>query len=228
MPSYLTLHELTAAKLLIIKNVQQMEFRSEIECLRNKQRLSTKSKILNLNPFIDSSGVLRIGGRLENSTLNMEMKHPKIIPRDSRLAELLVDEAHKLTFHGGPRLTLANLRQQYWIPGGNNAVKKRLRNCVICRKNNPQQHQQIMGDLPTARTEPAPPFYHTGVDYTGFVEIKSNKTRNARSMKGYIALFICMVTKAIHLELVTDLTSTAFLAALRRMTARRGSPTLYV
>nr|XP_049702276.1 uncharacterized protein LOC126055742 [Helicoverpa armigera] len=224
MPSYLTLHELTAAKLLIIKNVQQMEFRSEIECLRNKQRLSTKSKILNLNPFIDSSGVLRIGGRLENSTLNMEMKHPKIIPRDSRLAELLVDEAHKLTFHGGPRLTLANLRQQYWIPGGNNAVKKRLRNCVICRKNNPQQHQQIMGDLPTARTEPAPPFYHTGVDYTGFVEIKSNKTRNARSMKGYIALFICMVTKAIHLELVTDLTSTAFLAALRRMTARRGAP----
>nr|XP_053608986.1 uncharacterized protein LOC128674488 [Plodia interpunctella] len=91
-------------------------------------------------------------------------------------------------------------------------------------KNDPVKQQQLMGDLPSARTEIAPAFFHTGVDYTGSLEVKANRTRNAASMKGYVALFICMVTKAIHLELVTDLSSSAFLAALRRMSARRGTP----
>lgn len=224
LPRYLQFSELSTAKLLIIKLVQQNKYNDEIEALRKCKEVKTDSKLLNLNPFIDNLGVLRVGGRLNNANLNMEIKHPKIIPRDSRLAELLIDEAHRLTFHGGPRLTSANLRQQYWIPGGLNAVKKQLRKCVTCRKNNPTKQHQLMGDLPRARTEPAPPFYHTGVDYTGFVNVKVSKMRNARTLKGYIALFICMVTKAVHLELVTDLTSSAFLAALRRMSARRGTP----
>ncbi|XP_026322804.1 uncharacterized protein LOC113232343, partial [Hyposmocoma kahamanoa] len=224
MPRYLTLQELSAAKLQIIRYIQRSEFATEMEQLRNEHKVGVKSKLFNLNPTIDTCGVLRAGGRLENANLSMEMKHSKIIPRDSRLAELLIKEAHELTFHGGARLTMANLRQQYWIPGGNNQVKKQLRNCVTCRKNNPTKQHQLMGDLPPARVEPALPFYHTGVDYTGFIDIKANKMRNSRTIKGYVALFICMVTKAIHLELVTDLTSSAFLAALKRMAARRGAP----
>lgn len=224
LPNYITLHELREAKRVIIKYVQQMEFTAEIEHLQKHGCIDSKSKLLNLNPFIDQQGILRVGGRLENAHINWEMKHPKIIPRDSRLAWLLIKEAHELSFHGGPRLTLATLRQQYWIPGGQAAVKKQLRNCIDCRKKDPRKQYQLMGDLPTARINPAPPFYHTGVDYTGFVDIKINKTRSARTTKGYIAVFICMVTKAVHLELVTDLTASAFLAALRRMSARRGAP----
>lgn len=174
LPSYLKLSELSAAKMLIIKHVQQYKYQAEIESLQKYNKVKSTSELLKLNPFIDKLGVLRVGGRLENTNLNMEIKHPKIIPRDSRLAELLVDEAHKLTLHGGHRQTSAALRQQYWIPGGSNAIKKQLRQCIICRRNKPTKQYQLMGDLPAARTEPAPPFYHTGVDYTGFVNIKAS------------------------------------------------------
>ncbi|XP_063372556.1 uncharacterized protein LOC134660705 [Cydia amplana] len=156
--------------------------------------------------------------------MSEEMEHPKIIPRESRLATLLIDQAHKLTLHGGATLTLSSLRQEYWITGGYNTVKRELLKCVTCRKQEGKKQVQLMGDLPAARCNPAKPFYHTGVDYTGAVDIKASKGRGARTLKGYIAIFICMVTKAVHLELVTDLTSSAFLAALRRMAARRGAP----
>ncbi|XP_022836774.1 uncharacterized protein LOC111364150, partial [Spodoptera litura] len=81
-----------------------------------------------------------------------------------------------------------------------------------------------MGQLPDFRTNPAPPFYHTGIDYTGSIKVKSNKGRGIKTSKGYVALFVCMVTKAVHIELVSDLSSLSFLAALRRFSARRGTP----
>ncbi|XP_028176630.1 uncharacterized protein LOC114364612 [Ostrinia furnacalis] len=222
--SYLTLQELQKAKLLIIKHEQMNELGAEIKHLRKHGTVDTKSKLLNLKPFIDHENVLRVGGRLEKANISDEMKHPKIIPKDTRLATLLIDQAHKQTFHGGARVTMAKLRQEYWITGGNNEVKKQIRKCVTCRRNEGRTQKQLMGDLPAARVNQASPFYHTGVDYTGHVDVKANRGRGAKTLKGYIAIFICMVTKAVHLELVTELTSSAFLAALRRMAARRGAP----
>lgn len=224
LPKYLTLRELRKAKSAIIKQVQSTSFTSEMDTINKHGEVPTNSKLLNLKPFIDNKGFLRVGGRLRNANISDGMKHPKIIPNNSRLAELLIEEAHQLTFHGGPRLTLTMLRQQYWITSGYRTTKKQLRNCVTCRKQEAKKQYQLMGDLPAARSNPAPPFYHTGVDYTGFVHIKANKGRGVRTLKGYVAVFICMVTKAVHLELVSDLTSSAFLAALKRMAARRGTP----
>lgn len=221
---YLSLTELHKAEILIIKQVQHIEFSSEIKNITENCKLHSKSKILQLNPFLDENGILRVGGRLRNSNLSTDMKHPIIIPGNSRLAELLIDQAHKASYHGGARLTSAFLRKRYWLVGGNKIVKKQLRGCVKCRRHDPIKHEQIMGDFPAARTRPARPFQHTGVDYTGFVDVKSSKGRGIKSTKGYIAVFVCMVTKAVHLELVSDLSSSAFLAALRRMAARRGAP----
>ncbi|XP_013145931.1 PREDICTED: uncharacterized protein LOC106109047, partial [Papilio polytes] len=168
--------------------------------------------------------MLRVGGRISKSNLSENMKHPLILPHNHHLTNLLIDQGHEMTFHGGARLTLAWLRQQYWIVGGNNAVKRRLRNCIKCKRHNPVLQNQVMGDLPASRTNPTRPFHHTGVDFTGFVDIKSAKGRGIKTTKGYVAVFVCMVTKAVHLELVSDLTSSAFLAALRRLAARRGAP----
>ncbi|XP_063896667.1 uncharacterized protein LOC135118464 [Helicoverpa armigera] len=83
---------------------------------------------------------------------------------------------------------------------------------------------QLMGDLPTQRCNIAKPFEHTGVDFTGHVLIKANKGRGIKTTKGYVVVFVCMATKLVHLDLVSDLTSSAFLAALRRMAGRKGSP----
>ncbi|XP_026317746.1 uncharacterized protein LOC113228607 [Hyposmocoma kahamanoa] len=222
--SYLSIEELERAKIKIVERVQQTEFTSEISSLRNQDKLSSKSKIFNLNPYIDHTGLLRVGGRIKHANIDDSMKHPLVIPHSSHLTNLLIDQAHRDTFHGGARLTQARLRQHYWIVGGNRAVKKHLRNCVTCRRHDPLKQTQQMGDLPAARSNPTRPFYNTGVDFTGCVDVKANKGRGVKTTKGYIAVFVCMVTKAVHLELVSDLSATAFIAALRRMAARRGAP----
>jgi hypothetical protein len=68
----------------------------------------------------------------------------------------------------------------------------------------------IMGDLPASRTVVARPFLNTGIDFAGPLIIKDGKTRNKRTIKAYVALFICFSTKAIHLELVGDLNTEFF------------------
>ncbi|XP_048004347.1 uncharacterized protein LOC125240497 [Leguminivora glycinivorella] len=224
LPSYLTLQELRKAKRAIIKSVQNKELEENIEHLRRNNKVETRSKLFSLYPFLDNEHILRVGGRLEEAHLPYEMRHPKIIPKESRLATLLIEHAHIITLHGGAKITSSKLREEYWVMGGNNRVKQQVRKCVKCQKIDGQKQYQLMGDLPAARVNEAKPFFHTGVDYTGFVDIKASNTRGSRTLKGYIAVFICMVTKAVHLELVTELTSSAFLAALRRMAARKGAP----
>ncbi|XP_067205335.1 uncharacterized protein [Linepithema humile] len=79
-----------------------------------------------------------------------------------------------------------------------------------------------MGQLPPERLTPARPFLHSGVDYAGPLHLKNWKGRNSRTYKAWIALFVCLSTSAVHLELVTDCSSDAFIAAYKRFTSRRG------
>ncbi|CAG9090548.1 unnamed protein product [Plutella xylostella] len=219
---YLTINELKEAKNKCIKQAQKAEYSREISSLLSGDEIHSKSKILSLRPYLDSENILRVGGRLKNADISSEIKHPIIIPNNSRLAELLIDHAHSATFHAGPKLTSAFIRQKYWIVGGLRATKKQIRKCVACRKQSPSKHHQLMGDLPEQRVNQSKPFYHTGIDYTGHVFIKSSKGRGIKTSKGYVAVFVCMVTKAVHLELVSDLSTSAFIAALRRTTAKVG------
>lgn len=220
----LSLTELKQARHIIIKYVQDTEFFEEIENLRTNKQVDKKSKILSLNPFLDKHGLLRVGGRIKNANISEDMKHPIIIPHSHQLTDLIIDHAHKLCFHGGARLTLAFIRKQYWIISGNRAVKKRLHTCVTCKKQKASKQLQLMGDLPGPRINITRPFYHTGVDFTGYVDVKLNKGRGVKTTKGYVAVFICMATKAVHLELVSDMSTSAFMAALKRMSSRRGKP----
>lgn len=85
----------------------------------------------------------------------------------------------------------------------------------------PKTLDQCMGDLPSARVTAAQPFSRTGVDYAGPFFIKQG--RGKTKLKAYACLFVCMSTKAIHLELVTSLTTEGFLEALHRFVGRRGN-----
>ncbi|XP_026331954.1 uncharacterized protein LOC113239247 [Hyposmocoma kahamanoa] len=195
-----------------------------MECLKKNMTVSRKSSLLKLTPFLDEKGLLRVKGRLIHSTLPPASKHPVILPASGRLTELIIQEAHHDTLHGGARFTLAHLRQKYWIIGGNRTVKKQLRQCIKCHRFKPHRNEQLMADLPKERVTPTRPFTNTGVDFTGHVDIKINKGRGVKTCKAYIAIFICTFTKAVHLELVSDLTTQTFLAAFKRMCARRGTP----
>ncbi|XP_041988227.1 uncharacterized protein LOC121739739 isoform X1 [Aricia agestis] len=220
----LTASNIEDAFKLIIKTVQKFEFFEEISSLKKHRVLKSNSRLLNLNPYLDKDDILIVGGRLENTILRYSAKHPILLPTSSRLTELIIDQAHRTTLHGGPKLTLAYIRDTYWIVSGVRAVKSQLRNCIKCRRFSQTTKHQIMADLPPSRVTPARPFLNVGVDFTGHVEIKLNKGKGVRTSKGYIAVFVCMATKAVHIELVSDLSTEAFLAALRRLCSRRGTP----
>lgn len=85
--------------------------------------------------------------------------------------------------------------------------------------------EPIMGQLPISRLQPSFPFQNTGTDYAGPFLLKDRRGRGSKTSKAYVCLFVCLVTKAVHLELVSELTSEAFLQSLRRFVARRGKPT---
>lgn len=166
--------------------------------------------------------MIRVGGRITNSNYDFQKRHPVILPSKHHLTNLIAKSEHINQLHCGPQALLASLRQKYWPLGGKNLVRSLVRNCLTCFRVSPSQERYIMGNLPSDRCTPSRPFLISGVDYAGPFSLKDRLTRNPKIIKAYIALFVCFSTKAIHLELVSDLTSNCYIAALRRFMSRRG------
>ena len=124
--------ELSFAKNLIIKYVQSSLFSSEINCLKSNKQLPSKSRLLSLNPFIDSKGVLRVGGRLEHSNLTFSEKHPIILCKSHRIAKLIAEFTHKNHLHAGASLLFSLIKQNFYILGCRNLTRKVIRECVDC------------------------------------------------------------------------------------------------
>ena len=185
--------------------------------------LNNKSKIISLNPFI-KDGLLRVGGRLRNSHVEYERKYPIILPKNNNLTTLILRHEHVRLLHCGVQALLCSIRDKYWPISGRNSCKKIIRECIVCFKAKPRENTYIMGDLPDVRVINYSPFLNVGVDYGGPFLIKDRKTRGAKLMKSYVCLFVCMCTRAVHIELVSELTTEAFLAALNRFVSRRGKP----
>ncbi|XP_055912003.1 uncharacterized protein LOC129946017 [Eupeodes corollae] len=216
----LTTSELQNATFNCIRAAQKQMFPEEIQNLIKHP--SSSKHFGSLHPFIDRNGILRVGGRLQNSNLQFEQQHPVILKPEHVFSKLLIWEAHEKTLHGGLQQMVTNLRTKYWILNLKRSVKKYIHKCVICFRFKAKPMQQLMGNLPAVRVRVSRPFTHTGVDYAGPIEVKSWKGRGGKIYKGYFAIFVCLATKAIHLEAVSDMTTQAFLAAFRRFTARRG------
>ncbi|XP_015608552.1 uncharacterized protein LOC107274207 [Cephus cinctus] len=204
-----------------IKVIQERAFSAEKSCIELGKPIPPRSSIISLNPFLDEDGLLRVGGRLRNSTLPTQQKHPIVLPRSGHIITLMIRETHEHTLHGGGTLILSILRRRYWILRARNAVRSCIRQCVVCRRYQHPEATQLMGDLPAARVQGSRPFTHTGVDYCGPFDINL-RDKNRQLKRAYVAIFVCFATKAVHLEVVMDLSLEAFIGAFRRFTARRG------
>ncbi|KYN34998.1 hypothetical protein ALC56_10673 [Trachymyrmex septentrionalis] len=100
-------------------------------------------------------------------------------------------------------------------------VRSVLYKCILCTR---EHADELMDDLPTARVNrTARAFVHTGVDYAGPIAVILTPGRGHKSQKVYIALFVCLTTKVLHLELVN--VSTTFIATYQRFVCHRGLPT---
>ncbi|XP_017796388.1 PREDICTED: uncharacterized protein LOC108577709 [Habropoda laboriosa] len=220
----LSLSEIQNAHFQIIKLVQLETFPSEINDLKTGRNVNRKSKLINLNPFIDENGIIRVGSRLKHAVLRYDQKYPIVLPHKHHVTELIIRQVHLRQFHSGTQATLYTVRQKYWPIAGKSIVKQVLHKCISCCKYNPKTPQYIMGNLPKNRIIQTRPFEAVGIDYCGPFLIKEKKFRNKTKLKCYVVVFVCFATKAIHLELATDLTTESCLGALKRFVARRGKP----
>lgn len=219
---FVTADEIRNAIYCIVKDVQGKEFHQEIIDLRRMGHVSGKSKLVCLNPFVDDTGVIRVGGRLRHSTVAYDNKHQMLLPARHRLTDLIIKYEHAKQLHCGLQGTLAAVRIRFWPISARSTVKRVLKGCLRCFHFNPKSSTQIMGDLPPTRVQAARPFSNCGVDYFGPLKLKQGCRKNAPVGKAYGVVFVCFATKAVHCELATDLTTEGFIAALKRFTSRRG------
>jgi hypothetical protein len=216
------IHELQRAKITIIQLVQKQAFADDLKILRQNKALPNKSRLLTLSPFLSKNNLIRVGGRLRNASLKFDTKHPILLPNDHHVTKLIVEQTHIENLHSGAEGTLAALRQNYWIISPRSLIRQVIHRCNSCFRCNPKRVTQMMGDLPACRLESNRPFLISGVDYLGPILIKESTGRGKRNVKAYVSIFVCLVTKAVHLELVGNLTTESFLGALHRLIARRG------
>ncbi|XP_036140324.1 uncharacterized protein LOC118644157 [Monomorium pharaonis] len=216
--------EFRSAKTFWLKCIQAELFSDEISSLSKGNQISPKNKLTALRPFLDRDGVLRVGGRLRQAPLPYTVKHPVLLA-SHHLVHLIVLQAHSRVLHGGLQLTLSTLRHDFWIIRARSLVKAVIHKCIVCCRERAAIPVQLMGDLPPMRVSvPSRPFSHCGVDYAGPIKVRSATGRGITARKAYIALFICLATRAIHLELVGDYSTPAFLNAYLRFCSRRGLP----
>ncbi|XP_076301708.1 uncharacterized protein LOC143219718 [Lasioglossum baleicum] len=177
-----------------------MAYSEEVRMLSLHQSIPLRSSLAPLTPSLDKHNLLRVGGRLGKAPLNPDEAHPVILPPQSRLTLLFVDFTH--TMHGGRAI-----------------VKGTIHKCVTCARWRAEPACQLMGALPEHRVTPARPFLSTGMDYAGPIWLRTTSGRGHEAYKGSFSVFICMVTKAVHLEVVSE----ASLAAFRRFISRLGT-----
>lgn len=141
-----------------------------------------------------------------------------------RITKLIIEYEHERLCHAGPQAVLASLRDRFWPVSGRTQVRSIVMKCIKCYRTNPKSAVAYMGDLPATRLLSTRSFLRVGVDYAVPFAIRNRKGRGSKLVKSYVCLFVCFSTKAIHIELVGDLTTENFIAALRRFVSRRGKP----
>lgn len=207
------------AELTIVKFVQHETFPDAISTLRKSENLPRTNSLKPLEPVLQD-GILRVGGRLSRAALPSLYKHPIILPKDSHITLFILSHAHMETFHQGRGFTLNKLRSLgYWIVGGSKTIANYIRHCVICRKLRRPTETQRMADLPKERIEPSPPFTYCGMDCFGPFIVKQGR----KEIKRYGLLFTCMCSRAIHIEMLDDMSTDAFINGLRCFIAIRGA-----
>lgn len=204
------------------KTEQRAWYSQEIKALEQEKALSVNSRLTGLTPFLDGEGLLRVRGRLDKAELSFDQKHPFLLPDGSRLAKLIVEGTHKATLHGGYQIMAVQIRERFWITRLKQLCRTVVSKCVRCTRYEERTVEQLMGSLPEARVTESKVFERTGVDYAGPFEIKPDLTRSKVRLKKYVAVFVCMSSKAVHLELVEDLTTQAFIRAFIRFAATQG------
>lgn len=206
---FLTAEQINQAQICLIREVQRVAFPEELQCTSHSARIPKNSPLRDLNVFLYSHGVLRVGGRLKNAEMTCDTRHPILLPSSHPHVDLLIEGTHRHLLHAGPLETLTELREEFWIMKGRQVVKRTLKRCVPCDRFNCRAATEVVAPLPPERVMKALPLEVTGIDFAGPLYTKDQ----GKNKKSYVLLFTCAVTRAIHLELVTYMSINSFLRA---------------
>ena len=205
----------------IARLLQQTYFSEEMEKLQSGMPLTKQHSMFKLDPFINSEdGLLRVGGRLEDSLSSYDRKHPVILPGSAHLTKLYASLKHAETAHQGKLTTMNHIRASgvYLFGQGARMVSSVIHNCLKCIRLRGRPITQKMSSLPTVRTEPTPPFTHVGMDVFGPFSCKDGRKESKR----YGLIFTCLASRGVHLELLEDMSTDCFINSFRCFTSIRG------
>ena len=201
-PNLINVEMLENAATVIFRMIQRNSFLEEVKALssgtHNSNGVNRSSSLFKLDPFLDSNGVLRVGGRLRRSKLTSNEAHPVVLPKTSNITEAVVIWSHRTIGHGGRGLTLNNLRKNgIWVLGANAVVRRIIHKCVTCRKLRGKFGDQKKSVLPKEKCCEAAPFTHYGVDMFEPFIIRQRRS----NLKRCCALFTCFASRSVHIEI---------------------------
>lgn len=201
--------------------VQKNHFADEISKIQKGDTLHS-SPLAALQPQVNANGLLCVGGRITQAVhLAIEVRHPAILPKHDKYVQHFVLHLHAIHAHASPETCLFILRQKYWLIGGRSEVKRILRTCS-CYKLRAKPFQTRIASLPIERLTPVEAFVNIGFDTFGHFDTFLEISGVTHSFKTYVIIFTCLVTRAVHVELVYNLSTLEFLNAFERFIATRG------
>ncbi|XP_053687203.1 uncharacterized protein LOC128736742 [Sabethes cyaneus] len=222
--------EYEKAEQCLLKAAQEECFADEIKVLkRNKNRpinqwltVEKSSCLSKLTPLIDEAGIIRMEGRCARAeTLPFDLRFPIILPAGSRVTYMIVQHFHEQCGHGYRQMVKNELRQLYYVIHADAVVRKVSSSCVWCKVHRNSPNVPREAPLPLQRLTPGlRSFSFVGIDYLGPFEVAVLR----RKEKRWIALFTCLATRAVHLEVTHSLTTQSCLMAISRFVGRRDWP----
>ncbi|XP_041630550.2 uncharacterized protein, partial [Drosophila kikkawai] len=216
----LTAKECEAAENLLVRQAQLESFPDEMRSAKRGKEVASSSEIRGLAPYMDEHGVLRVHGRVDAALcMPYSARRPVILSHRHSLTEMIVRHFHAQMKHQNVDATIAQIRTRFWVTKMRRMLKEVISACYECKLQRTRPMPPIMAPLPEDRLEAGGwPFKYTGLDYFGPLLVTVARHREKR----WVALFTCLTTRAIHLELAHDLSTDSCIIAIRNFVCRRG------
>ncbi|XP_047991929.1 uncharacterized protein LOC125230713 isoform X2 [Leguminivora glycinivorella] len=215
-----------AAERHILQRIQLDSFSEEFHCIINSKPIPSNSRLTKLSPSLGEDNLIHLAGRIKAvEDIDPETRSPILLDGRHPIARLLVQLYHRRAGHANNEYVINDIRQRFWLLRLRDTVRSVAHKCLFCKIRKSKPMNPATGDLPPQRlAHHQRAFTFTGLDYFGPV----NVTVGRRHEKRYVALYTCLTTRALHLELVHSLSSDSAIMSLRRFIARRGIPnTIY-
>lgn len=179
----------------------------------------------NLRPYKDDEEIIRVGGRTEEADIKYGAKHPILLPKRGLIEKIIFELHHRDKNHIVFGVLENTIRQRYFVRNLRESIRRIINACLTCRRFTPSRPKQLMAKLPSSRINESSAFTHCGCDYGGPIFLRPTSLNyEKRSVKYWVAVFVCFSTKLTHIEVVSTSRGIDFMGAFIRFTSRRGVP----